>query len=897
MSVLGRQAISYQRKMAPLMAAAVVGGLLLLPVAMWLDLRGLSERMLRLQASDTGRVIDDMRAFYASDVVGRIMQNGGAVTATHDYKSTPGGIPIPATLSIELGKHVSGQDGAVRYRFVSDLPFKGREHHDLDAFERDALQSLRQHPGDSVVEASGSIFDRQVRIATPVTMGPVCVACHNTHPDSPKTDWRVGDVRGIQEITVHQPLVENIFAFKYLLAYLVLAAATGFTFIGLQWRQANLIEAMNRDLAAANGFLTTISAKLSKYLPTQVYESIFSGQTDAKVATRRKKLTIFFSDIKDFTATTERLQPEDLTALLNEYLTEMAAIAHRHGGTVDKFIGDAMLVFFGDPETSGTGADAKAALAMAMEMQGRLEQLNREWRHRGIEQPFRARMGINTGYCNVGNFGSEDRLDYTIVGAEANLAARLQASAEPGQIVLSFETYALVRDRIRARALEPIQVKGVSRPIIPYVVEGPVSDATSGAEALRERVAGLSPQSDPEALDGDALEQVKRHLKDVLAALDAKGNPAALGGRKASSTAHPVTTHRVPPDRAAVERATRWRVPAFAMALLLVGGSAGAALYLWQRGQAGAVRSRPAAPLAHLEIPPTTPPPVPATLTQTAESSAATPAAPSAPTQTVSQSAPSSPVEPVPAPPTRTPPKPEGLAMAVPLAHAPPPGVREPEMVPIPGGQFQQGSREDPTEEPVQTVTIRPFWMGKYPVTVGEWRSCAAAHACPEVAGGDADEPVRNVSWLDAMEYVTWLARVTGRLYRLPSEAEWEYAARAGTASRYWWGAAIGSGHASCNGCGTPRGLRQPPKVGRFPPNPFGLFDMAGGVAEWVADCWHPNYVGAPNDGTAWECRGRGDHVLRGGSWTSDPGALRVSDREHYEPDVRYPGNGFRVAL
>ncbi|MBV8613318.1 MAG: adenylate/guanylate cyclase domain-containing protein [Acetobacteraceae bacterium] len=501
------------------MAAAVVGGLLLLPIAIWLDLRGLSERMLHLQASDTARVIDDVRAFYASDVVGRITQ-GDAVTATHDYKSTPGAIPIPATLSIELGKLISGRDGTVRYRFVSDLPFKGRGRHNLDTFERDALQSLRQHSRDSVVEASGSIFDRQVRIATPVVMGRVCVGCHNSHPDSPKTDWKVGDVRGIQEITVRQQLVENIFALKYLLAYLVIAAATGFTFIGLQWRQANLIEAMNRDLSAANGFLTAISAKLSKYLPTQVYKSIFSGQTDARVETKRKKLTIFFSDIKDFTATTERLQPEDLTALLNEYLTEMAAIAHRHGGTVDKFIGDAMLVFFGDPETNGVEADAHACLAMAMEMRGRLEQLNREWRHRGIEQPFRARMGINTGYCNVGNFGSEDRLDYTIVGAEANLAARLQASAEPGQIVLSFETYTLVRNRIRARALESIQVKGINRPIVPYVVEGPVSHAPSKANVIKACVAGLDPYLNLDALDGNALEQIRRHLKNVLTILD-----------------------------------------------------------------------------------------------------------------------------------------------------------------------------------------------------------------------------------------------------------------------------------------------------------------------------------------------------------------------------------------
>ena len=154
------------------------------------------------------------------------------------------------------------------------------------------------------------------------------------------------------------------------------------------------------------------------------------------MTTERKKLTIFFSDIKDFTATTERLQPEELTALLNEYLTEMTAIAQKHGGTVDKYIGDAILVFFGDPETKGVREDAQACVRMAIEMQKRLGQLNARWRRAGIERPFQARIGINTGYCNVGNFGSDDRMDYTIIGAEANLAARLQSVAAPGGITL-----------------------------------------------------------------------------------------------------------------------------------------------------------------------------------------------------------------------------------------------------------------------------------------------------------------------------------------------------------------------------------------------------------------------------------------------------------------------------
>jgi len=227
-----------------------------------------------------------------------------------------------------------------------------------------------------------------------------------------------------------------------------------------------------------------------------------------------------------------------------------------------------------------------------------------------------------------------------------------------------------------------------------------------------------------------------------------------------------------------------------------------------------------------------------------------------------------------------------------------PPMIQQPQMVLLPGGRFQMGSREDPSEEPAHFVQVRPFWISKYPVTISEWRACVAADGCDDIPNGthDPDEPMNNVSWLDAMRYVKWLARASGLPYRLPSEAEWEYAARAGSTTRYWWGDKLEMGQADCHGCGSSQENAGPLKVGSFAPNRFGLFDMGGGVAEWVADCWHPNYAGAPTDGAAWECQKGGDHVLRGGSWMSTPSIVRDSDREHYETSVRYPGNGFRVA-
>ncbi len=526
MAGLGERVVRQQRTMGPLLTGAVILGLLGLPLAVWLDLRGLSERLLKDQAADIGRVIDVMRGFYASDVVGRVLQASGPVTATHNYLDVPGAIPIPATLSIELGKRIRAQSSAVKYSFVSDLPFKGREDHHLDAFEQYALKSLRADPTHPIIEVTGSVTDRIVRTASPVIMGEVCVSCHNSHPLSPKRDWKVGDVRGIQEISIAQPIVANIFTFKYLLTYFVLAGAAGFIFILLQHRQSVLVQGMNKELATTNDFLAAISMKIAKYLSPQVYKSIFSGQKDVTIATERKKLTIFFSDIKDFTEIAEQLQPEDLTALLNEYFTEMSNIALRHGATVDKFIGDAILAFFGDPETKGVAEDARACITMAVDMQRRLERLTVDWRNRGIEQPFRTRMGINTGYCNVGNFGSEDRMDYTIIGAEANLAARLQSIAEPGGICISYETYALVRDIVRAHPLEPIAMKGISRDVVPYSVEGLLEEFGQRTEVISEHATGLDIFLDLEAMDDAAAHQARRRLAQALVALRSRPKSA-----------------------------------------------------------------------------------------------------------------------------------------------------------------------------------------------------------------------------------------------------------------------------------------------------------------------------------------------------------------------------------
>ncbi|GBF25052.1 serine/threonine-protein kinase pkn1 [bacterium MnTg02] len=239
----------------------------------------------------------------------------------------------------------------------------------------------------------------------------------------------------------------------------------------------------------------------------------------------------------------------------------------------------------------------------------------------------------------------------------------------------------------------------------------------------------------------------------------------------------------------------------------------------------------------------------------------------------------------------------------------------EPEMVRIPGGLFEMGCVSgkgcEKDEKPVHHVTIKAFEIGKYEVTFDEWDACVAGGGCknykPNDQGwGRGKRPVIDVSWEDAQAYVTWLSGETGKTYRLPSEAEWEYAARAKTSSVYWWGDRASHEHANygkeecCEGLakGVDKWDYTSP-VGSFPKNPFGLHDVQGNVWEWVEDCWHKNYRRAPKDGSAWLSANISDcaqRVLRGGSWYYDPQNLRSADRVRSNSDLRSYVLGFRIS-
>lgn len=254
------------------------------------------------------------------------------------------------------------------------------------------------------------------------------------------------------------------------------------------------IESANEELAEKNQQLEALSAKLAKYLSRQVYDSIFEGRTEVRVQSYRKLLTVFFSDIQGFADLTDMMEAEPLSDLLNEYLSEMSVIATRHGGTIDKFIGDGIMIFFGDPESRGSGEDALACARMALEMRERIFRLREEWHHRGVTHPLRVRMGINTGYCTVGNFGSEDRLDYTIVGGQVNAASRLEACADPDQILVSHQTWALLRSEMMVEPVGETKVKGIARPLLTYSLVGPLRKDTADGEAVEPNpVEGFGP--------------------------------------------------------------------------------------------------------------------------------------------------------------------------------------------------------------------------------------------------------------------------------------------------------------------------------------------------------------------------------------------------------------------
>lgn len=218
--------------------------------------------------------------------------------------------------------------------------------------------------------------------------------------------------------------------------------------------------ARENQLVQTKELLTRANGIISRYVPAQVAEGILANDFNPALKYERRKITVVFSDVRNFTEIADKLEPEEMSRVLNEYLSEMAHIAERHGGTLDQFLGDGVLIYFGAPTATDDKDHAVRAIRMGLEMQARVRELSAKWQNEILEHPFEIRIGINTGHASVGNFGSAGRMAYMAVGRPINLAARLQANCTPGNILVSHSTWLLVRDTFPCVDKGEIQVKG-----------------------------------------------------------------------------------------------------------------------------------------------------------------------------------------------------------------------------------------------------------------------------------------------------------------------------------------------------------------------------------------------------------------------------------------------------
>jgi formylglycine-generating enzyme required for sulfatase activity/class 3 adenylate cyclase len=548
---------------------------------------------------------------------------------------------------------------------------------------------------------------------------------------------------------------------------------------------------------------------------------------------QRRLATILAADIVDFSTMMSKDEPAT-TALITKHHEEIIDPAIRaHDGRLAKDTGNGFLAEFESPVE---------AVRCAVDIQQSMTARNLDISLRTVH-----RIGINLGEIIA---GPDD-----ISGVGADVAMRLQEFAGPGGICISSPVYELVKNKVDARyqSLGDKQIQNVAQPVRAYRV---VPDFV-------ETVKAVQPES--------------RVVRRSTAALISIG-----------------------------------------VGLIIAAGAGG---FVWIRlaneqpdRQAAASKSVAAATdNVTVALPPPAPPSVavPPPPPAVAAPPPPPPAAVPAPPRTVVLERKPLAEEPPPAPkpahvdmPVYVPPTPPPDRAAVvqpPLAAPAKTAVTDPEMVSLRGGEFKMGSDDDPSERPIHVVTIKPFSIGKFPVTVSEWKQCVAAKACADlgssdVGPGDDKMPMANLSWRDAKQYVAWLSDATKHTYRLPTEAEWEYAARGGTQTKFWWGNAFIENMADCDGCEKAYNPYRPTMIGSFKPNPFGLYDMSSLVNEWVEDCWHKNYVGAPTDGAAWETGDCGQRVLRGGAWRNNSNYTRPSNRDRYDATVRYFTHGFRVA-
>ena len=285
-------------------------------------------------------------------------------------------------------------------------------------------------------------------------------------------------------------------------------------------RLTKLSDSSEAKLTQTNATMQKLLRNLSRFVPDAVVKVLMQDGAEQLPTNSRQKITVFFSDVVGFTTITERLEPERLAPMMTEYFTEMAEICTKWGGTLDQFIGDAIVIFFGAPASKGDEKDAVNAVGMAQDMQDKLRTLRAKWATDGMSLDFEVRMGIATGFCNVGNFGSHERLHYTAIGTAVNSAARIQSLSPPNEILLSEDTYMLTRDHYSCREDQTTILQGHKHPSTLYCVE-------ANQDAWRRNTITAARDGYRFYFDAEAVSdkgEVKALLQQALAALDTKDN-------------------------------------------------------------------------------------------------------------------------------------------------------------------------------------------------------------------------------------------------------------------------------------------------------------------------------------------------------------------------------------
>ena len=274
-------------------------------------------------------------------------------------------------------------------------------------------------------------------------------------------------------------------------------------------RQKGIVQAAKEEAEKQQQLLQKASDRLSKYISPQICEQIFSD-VEFDTGTGRKKLTIFFSDIVNFTSITESMEAEELSGFLNFYLTNMCEIALKYGGTIDKFIGDSVMIFFGDPQSKGPEQDALACCNMGLEMLAFVEKNEELFKEQfNFPEKLEIRIGVHSGVCSVGNFGSDQRLDYTVIGRAVNVAARLEQAAPNNSMLFSNSTKSLLGDTFQVSDSIEVKAKGIDRPIIGYILTNQVSKRS----LVSVKEEGISLKFDPSIVDKKEVDKFLLKIK------------------------------------------------------------------------------------------------------------------------------------------------------------------------------------------------------------------------------------------------------------------------------------------------------------------------------------------------------------------------------------------------